>query len=219
MRVLLLILITLVVLGSASAARAATEVVDIQVIRDAALEALGLSGTRSRAMVDSALRLQTCTAPLQATPTGPRTVEVRCTDAPGWRLFVPVRVVREAEVVVLTRPVSAGTTITADDVEVRRQRVHGGAAYAEPSTVIGMTATQGLASGAALGDNVLSTGPLLQRGDPVILVSRAGGIEVRMAGRSLGRAAPGDTVSVENLGSRRIVRGRLIGEGTVEVGS
>lgn len=59
--------------------------------------------------------------------------------------------------------------------------------------------------------------PIVQRGDPVTLVSRAGGMEVRMAGRVLGAAAVGATVSVENLGSRRIIRGRLVGPGTVEV--
>ena len=59
--------------------------------------------------------------------------------------------------------------------------------------------------------------PVVQRGDPVTLVSRAGGMEVRMAGRVLGAAAVGATVSVENLGSRRIIRGRLVGPGTVEV--
>jgi flagella basal body P-ring formation protein FlgA len=58
---------------------------------------------------------------------------------------------------------------------------------------------------------------LLERGDPVVLVSRIGGIEVRVAGRSLGRAEPGEAVSVENTQSRRIIRGRLVGNGIVEV--
>ena len=50
-----------------------------------------------------------------------------------------------------------------------------------------------------------------------MLVSRIGGVEVRMAGRALGRAEPGATVAVENLASRRIIRGRLVSDGVVEV--
>lgn len=218
MRSHLTILLAAALLTCTFGLRAAPGVEDPETIRNAALEALGLVGTPSRAMVDPALRLDPCLTPLQATPTGPRTVKVRCADAPGWKLYVPVRVVKEADVVVLTRPVPAGQAITAEHVAVRRRGMGNDVAYKDPSAVIGMTAVQGLAPGTPLNDDVLAHGPLLQRGDPVVLVARAGGIEVRMAGRALGRAAPGGAVSVENLGSRRIVRGRLIGDGMVEVG-
>lgn len=57
----------------------------------------------------------------------------------------------------------------------------------------------------------------VQRGDPVMLVSRAGGIEVRMSGRALGPANAAGQVNVENAGSRRIIRGRLVAAGVVEV--
>lgn len=57
----------------------------------------------------------------------------------------------------------------------------------------------------------------VQRGDPVVLVSRAGGIEVRMGGRALGPANAAGQVNVENNGSRRIIRGRLVAAGVVEV--
>ena len=43
------------------------------------------------------------------------------------------------------------------------------------------------------------------------------GIEVRVSGRALGQASPGGAVSVENIESRRIIRGRLVGDGIVEV--
>ncbi|MGY0558856.1 MULTISPECIES: flagellar basal body P-ring formation chaperone FlgA [unclassified Lysobacter] len=188
-------------------------------IREAALAALGVAGTGSEAMVDPALQLATCTTPLKAVPTGPHTVQVRCDDAPGWRLYVPVRVRREADVVVLTKAVPAGQLITAADVVVRRRDMAGagGKGFREPGAVIGLTAVQGLVPGAALTDADLADGPLLKRGDPVMLVSRIGGVEVRMAGRALGRAEPGATVAVENLASRRIIRGRLVGDGVVEV--
>lgn len=184
-----------------------------------ALAALGLQDTASEARVDQALRLAACNTPLAASASGSRTVQVACNDTPGWRIYVPVRVSRQAAVAVLTRPVAAGEAISAADVAVRQGGI--GAidpgSLVDPAQVIGQTATRALAPGAALADTDLAGGRLLQRGDPVMLVSRTGGIEVRMQGRALGRAAPGDTVTVENTGSRRIVRGRLVGDGLVEV--
>jgi flagella basal body P-ring formation protein FlgA len=207
------------IVSVAAAPLSATEgTTDPAAIREAALAALGVTGTGSEAMVDSALRLAACTTALQARPTGPRTVEVRCGDAPGWRVYVPVRVRKEADVVVLTRPVPAGLPITAEHIAMGRRDIAGaGAVFDDPAAVIGMTAVQGLVPGNALTRTDLANGSLLKRGDPVVLVSRVGGVEVRMSGRALGRAAPGETVAVENLGSRRIIRGRLVGDGLVEV--
>ncbi len=206
-------------LAALSTAPAAEGITDPAAIRDAALVALGVSGTGSEAMVDSALRLDACTTALQAQPAGPRTVEVRCGDAPGWRVYVPVRVRKEANVVVLTRPVAAGQSITAEHIAMGRRDIAGAGSvvFEDAAAVIGMTAVQGLVPGGALTSTDLANGRLLKRGDPVVLVSRVDGVEVRVSGRALGRAAPGETVAVENLGSRRIIRGRLIGDGLVEV--
>lgn len=209
----------LTLLVAAIALPASAQTTGPAAIREAALEALGLGGTGSKAMVDPALQLAICASPLQAVPTGPRTVEVRCDDAPGWRLYVPVRVRKEADVVVLAKAVPAGQLITAADVVVRRRDMAGadGNGFSDPGAVIGLTAVQGLVPGSALTGTKLANGALLKRGDPVMLVSRFDGVEVRMAGRALGRAEPGATVAVENLASRRIIRGRLVSDGVVEV--
>jgi flagella basal body P-ring formation protein FlgA len=42
-------------------------------------------------------------------------------------------------------------------------------------------------------------------------------MEVRMGGRAMGAGKVGSTISVENTGSRRIIRGRVVGAGLVEV--
>ena len=214
--VAVLVALLLLLAGRSAMAQEITPPADIAA---AALSALGLEGTASEARVDQALRLAACSTPLAAAATGPRTVQVACNDAPGWRIYVPVRVSRQAAVAVLTRPVAAGEAITAADVAVRQRGIGAGdpGDWVDPELAVGQTATRALAPGAALAGGDLAEGRLLQRGDPVVLVSRAGGIEVRMQGRSLGRAAPGDTVAVENTGSRRIVRGRLVGDGVVEV--
>lgn len=186
----------------------------------AAEAALGSAGTQVEASVDASLRMPACSQPLQGVATGPRRAEVRCPDAPGWRLTVPARVRREADVVVLNAPVRAGMPIDAAQLSVQRRDVANGSGtgMADPAQVAGRIARRALPAGAMVGAGDLADGAgMLKRGDPVVLVSRGGGIEVRVGGRALGPAVSGAIVAVENLASRRIVRGRLVGEGVVEV--
>ena len=214
----LCVLLVLGLAGTAAAQAMAGAITEPEAIAAVAVAALGGDAGNAEATVDPALRMAACGQPLQAVPTSARVVEVRCPDEPGWRLYVPVQVRRVAEVVVLTEPVSAGETITADMLAVRKRDMAGaGAGFADPAAVVGRAPRHGLAPGAAPSEADLAQGELLRRGDPVVLVSRFGGIEVRVAGRALGRASPGGAVSVENVESRRIIRGRLVGDGIVEV--
>lgn len=189
-------------------------------IVQAAESALGGAGVQVQASVDPALRMPACGQPLAAVALGTRMAEVRCADSPGWRLTVPARVRREAEVVVLTAAVRPGAVIEAGQLAVQRRDLAGGAGagMADPAQVAGRVARRALPAGAVVSAGDLADGAgALKRGDPVVLVSRAGGIEVRVGGRALGAAMPGAVVAVENLASRRIVRGRVVGEGVVEV--
>ncbi|WP_246022839.1 flagellar basal body P-ring formation chaperone FlgA [Cognatilysobacter terrigena] len=204
----------------AQAAHAAGSVTPVADILRAAEAALGGNGAQVEARVDSAVRMPACSQPLQGVAMGPRMAEVRCPDAGGWRLTVPARVRRDADVVVLTAPVQAGSTIDAAQLAVQRRDVANGSGVgmSDPSQVAGHVARRALPTGSVVTAGDLADGAgTLKRGDPVVIVSRAGGIEVRMGGRALGGAVAGAVVAVENLESKRIVRGRLVADGVVEV--
>lgn len=189
-------------------------------IRAVAVMALGAADAQSaEAVLDPALRLSRCSQPLQAVATGPATAQVRCDDAPGWRIYVPVRVRREATVVTLRAPAAAGVPITAEQLVVQRREVGGmaGATFSDPAALVGRIPGRAMAPGVVPTAADLSSGAALRRGDPVVLVARSGGVEVRMAGRALGAAQAGGAVAVENTASRRVLRGRLVGEGVVEL--
>lgn len=217
-RILLSLLLGLVAVASGLVR--ASAFTPTQAIVEAAEAALGGGGAQVQASVDSALRMPACRQALVGVALGARMAEVRCPDSPGWRLTVPARVRREAEVVVLTSPVRAGQAIGAAQLAVQRRDLAAGAGagMADPTQVAGRIARRSLPAGAVVSAGDLADGAgALRRGDPVVLVSKAGGIEVRMGGRALGSAVSGGIVAVENLASRRIVRGRLVGEGVVEV--
>lgn len=182
-------------------------------IRTAALSTLD-PATEGEAIVDAGLRLPACPQSLQARATGTSTVEVSCPQAGGWRLFVPVKIRREQDVLVLGRGVAAGETLSAADITtVRRDTARiAGAVISDPQLAVGRVARRTLAAGSLLSASDLVAQRLVRRGDSVALVSRRGGIEVRMAGRALGDAGEQERVSVENLSSRKVVQG-VVGPG------
>ncbi|MBS7457192.1 flagellar basal body P-ring formation chaperone FlgA [Coralloluteibacterium stylophorae] len=212
----------LVILLAAVGSAAAMEFEPVANIEAAALAAVAGGGgdVEAEASVDPALRLPACPAGLAGQAANAGTVEVRCTDASGWRLFVPVRVRRSQDVLVLVRNVAAGATLSEADfvVESRDAGRILGAPLTDAGSAVGRSARRLLQAGTVLAANDLMSPRLVRRGDSVTLVSREGGLEIRMAGRALGDGGVDDRVTVENASSRRVVQGRVGPGGEVLVG-
>jgi flagella basal body P-ring formation protein FlgA len=187
-------------------------------IRAAALSTVGPNAD-AEATLDPGLRMPACPVPLQAQPTGSNTVEVACPQPAGWRLFVPVKVRRNQDVLVLNRGIAAGETISLADISIEKRDASriAGAALANPVDAVGKTARRVLSAGTLLSANDVVSPRLVKRGDTVELVSRRNGLEVRMTGRALSDAGQDERVSVENASSRRIVQGTVDASGTVVV--
>lgn len=208
---MLLRLTTALIGGLTACAVMAADFQPVDTIKAAALGALPV-GADAEATLDPALRLPRCGAALVARVQGSNSVEVACPD--GWRLFVPVRVRRSQTVLVLSRGISPGETITADAFvpETRDASRIVGAAVADPAQAVGRVARRTLSAGAVLSATDLVAQRLIRRGDNVALVSRRGGVEVRVVGKALGDAGESERVTVENLSSRRVVQG-VVGPG------
>lgn len=208
---MLLRLTTALIGGLTACAVMAADFQPVDSIKAAALGALPV-GADAEATLDPALRLPRCGAALVARVQGSNSVEVGCPD--GWRLFVPVRVRRSQTVLVLSRGIAPGETITADAFvpETRDASRIVGAAVADPAQAVGRVARRTLSAGAVLSATDLVAQRLIRRGDNVALVSRRGGVEVRVVGRALGDAGESERVTVENLSSRRVVQG-VVGPG------
>ena len=208
---MLLRLTTALIGGLTACAVMAADFQPVDTIKAAALGALPV-GADADATLDPALRLPRCGAALVARVQGSNSVEVGCPD--GWRLFVPVRVRRSQTVLVLSRGIAPGETITADAFvpETRDASRIVGAAVADPAQAIGRVARRTLSAGAVLSETDLVAQRLIRRGDNVALLSRRGGVEVRVVGKALGDAGENERVTVENLSSRRVVQG-VVGPG------
>ena len=92
-----------------------------------------------------------------------------------------------------------------------------GAALADVAQAAGQVARRTLPAGTVLSAGDLAAPRLVRRGDAVALISRRGGVEVRVSGRALGDAGENERVAVENLSTRRVLQGRVGPGGDVVV--
>ncbi len=175
--------------------------------------------------LDSRLRLGQCEAALQAfLPAGSRlqgklTVGVQCPGDKPWTVYIPANIRVFGEVLVTTRPISRGDTITRADIVAQRQEIsklhHG--YYRQSDEVIGKLAARSLPAGTALTPRMLKARLLVRRGDDVTILADSGFLQVRSKGKALQNAALGERLSVRNTRSKRIVEGIAIRAGTVQV--
>jgi len=176
-------------------------------------------GVTAEASLDPGLSMPECSDGLSAHVGHRGVAEVSCAGPMAWKIFVPVKVIRLGEALVLVRPLAAGQTVSADMLRLEPRDLAGLAsgALTDPAQAIGRVASRSLTAGSPLMAPDLKSPRLIRRGDQVTLVARSGGLEVRSAGRALGDAGEDEQVSVENASSRRQIRGRVNARGEVEV--
>ena len=175
--------------------------------------------------LDDRLRLPGCAAAPSATRSGQAgntarwTVALSCVGPQSWTLYVPVRVSQPQSVLVATRNLPAGSALVAADLRSERRDT---AALAqgyvdEQARIDGLVLSRPLAAGAVLTPSALAKATVIKRGEAVTLVGRSGSFEVRAQGKAMADAAPGDRLAVENTSSRRLVQGRVLADGSVEI--
>ncbi len=175
--------------------------------------------------LDPRLRLQACAAPLQTfSPPGSElrgntTVGVRCTAPRPWTVYVPARIRMLGPVLVLTQARPRGTVLRAEDVKpVARDRAALRQGYFRAAgEVAGMVLSRSLAAGSVLTPRAVQRPRLVARGERVVIVASAGGIQVHSSGEALQDGARGDRIRVRNLASRRLIEARVVASGTVQV--
>jgi flagella basal body P-ring formation protein FlgA len=146
-------------------------------------------------------------------------IEARCASPSAWHLYVPVKIIGTAPVVLAAHALVAGTVLTAKDMAVEQRDVSGlPPGYLEdPGIAIGLTAARAVAGGAILTNQQLLGTAGVQRGQSVTLMADAGGITVRMAGRALSDGLVNQRIRVENLSSGKIVEGITRSAQVVEI--
>jgi len=176
------------------------------------------------APLDPRLRLPACDAPLQAFLTADGTVRqqttvgVRCAGSVHWTIFTSVSVDSTASVLVARYALPRDATLTAADFDVQTRRVPGLASNypGNPGALAGQRLRLALGAGQPLTRDALAPAPLVHRGQQVVILARASGIEVRMNGVALSDGRVADHIRVQNLSSQRIVEAIVRSDSVVE---
>ncbi len=220
------------VLALCAAAAGAAEWQPVESIRETAARhaagQLGADGDDIRVEageLDSRLRMNRCDVPLTGfLPNGMGNgnrlvVGVRCEGSQPWKLYVPVRIARYADVLVVTRSLPRGHLLTAEDLRTERRdlsshlKTYAGSLGELP----GRRLKRPVLAGTPITHNLVDAERIVRRGQKVTLVVDDGGMEIRMAGRALSDGALDQRIRVENVSSRRVVEGVVRSAEVVEI--
>ena len=224
----LLLALTLV----ASAHAAPAELEDAQRIRDAAERAIhDATSTAAAELVavadptDPRLRLARCETPPRAQIVGGgqvrehTTVAVRCEAGTPWLVYVSVAVSTEMPVLVARRALPRDAVPTAADFSSVVRRVPGTSALfiSDPAQLVGKRLARPVGVGETLGADALLTTPVVRRGQQVMLLAHAGGMDVRVTVVALMDGRPEERIRVQNPSSLRVLEATVRSSELVEI--
>ncbi len=171
------------------------------------------------------LALPDCAQPLhfdphdQAQLTTHLNVQVSCAEGAPWSVYVGIDTSIYRQVVTTVKPLTRGSTISADDVALSEVDItHVSGQYlTEVAAAVGMDLKRTLAQGATVFNDQLDQPLLIHRGEAVLINAEAGSMTVKMSGTALGDGRRGQPIRVKNDGSAKVVDAKVIGPGQVSV--
>ncbi len=123
------------------------------------------------------------------------------------------------DVVVTSHRLRRNTIITEDDLTLARRKITGFAHQLVPSIAdaINLEVNHTLGSGTVLLARYIKKQTLISRGDLVTILAQNGTLTITAHGEAKSKGAEGDIIRIKNLGSRRIISAKVLGQGLVEV--
>lgn len=123
------------------------------------------------------------------------------------------------EVTMLNRPVARGEVIRRGDLEVQRIPLSRAQLLepAFPEAIIGFEARRAMRPGVPIAANDVQSPTLVRRNDRVVILLRTGRLSISADGRATENGAAGDTISVINTHSKRVIDAVVTGRGQVEL--
>ena len=118
----------------------------------------------------------------------------------------------------VNRPVERGEVLQASDLTaVQRPRAQGIGGVADIGAAAGLAARHQLRPGRPLVAADLMKPEIIQRNETITLVYEAPGLMLTLRGQAQDAGALGDTISVLNVQTKRVVQGVIAGPGRVNV--
>lgn len=160
---------------------------------------------------------------------GKTSVGVRCAPSPrkeeangrsdrtnGWRIFVPVQIRLNLNLLTSAHQLSPGHTLQERDLASQSTETSQPGGFTDPKQVLGKVLRYGIAAGQVLREDMLRQPYSVTQGQIVQLAVQGNGFSIRNEGVALNNASVGQTVQVR-VGPGRVVSGVARVGGVVEI--
>jgi len=123
------------------------------------------------------------------------------------------------DAIAVDRPIERGEVLKASDLTImRRPKAEGSVALTDGAAAVGLAARHALRPGQPLAATDLMKPEVVARNDTVTIVYQVPGITLTLRGQAKDAGALGDTISVVNVESKRVVQAVVSGPDRVTVG-
>ena len=143
-------------------------------------------------------------------------VKISCEGSSPWSLYVPVKVIINAPVVVAKYAIDRGSLLTPDNIQVAyidEKRLRG-EAIVDASSLYGAKTKRNLVKGKVISPNHICS---VCKGDNVTLIARSNTFSIKTSGTSVSNGHVGDKVRVKNNRSGKLVTGLVSGVNKVTI--
>ncbi|MAM89503.1 MAG: flagella basal body P-ring formation protein FlgA [unclassified Hahellaceae] len=146
-------------------------------------------------------------------------LKISCDSPEQWTIYTQVRIVHTVSVMQARHAIPRGGSVAdaeliAVDTDISKlQRGY----FRDRKSLRGWRSKRTIRAGETLSPGMMVKEKAVARGDRVIIVASTAGISIRMQGEALSDGTVGQQISVRNLSSERVVRGRVVARGEVEV--
>lgn len=171
--------------------------------------------------IDSRLVLDDCSRMEAFLPAGSQlvgrvSVGVRCLDAKGWRVFIPVQIKITRNLIVSARPLSSGQTLSAQDIAKQSTETMQDEGITDEKRVLGKVLRYSISAGTIIRPEMLRASYTVRQGQAVQITVHGGGFTLSNSGIALNNAGPGESVQVR-IESGRVIMGTATEDGSVQI--
>ena len=171
--------------------------------------------------IDSRLVLDDCSRMEAFLPAGSQligrvSVGVRCLDAKGWRVFIPVQIKITRNLIVSARPLSSGQTLSAQDIAKQSMETMQDEGITDEKRVLGKVLRYSISAGTIIRPEMLRASYTVRQGQAVQITVHGGGFTLSNSGIALNNAGPGESVQVR-IESGRVIMGTATEDGSVQI--
>lgn len=171
--------------------------------------------------IDQRITLPECTRLEAFLPTGSQligktAIGVRCNEANGWSIFVPVQIKVSINLLVSARQLPLGHILQKGDIASQTMETSRISGLTDPERAIGKVLRYGISAGQVLREDMLRAPYSVTQGQIVQLAVQGSGFSIRSEGVALNNASEGQTVQVRTQ-SGRVISGIAGVGGMVEI--